>query len=196
MSARCVVALGANLGDRLAALRSAVIQLDRVPRITVVRCSPVVASRAVGGPADSPDYLNAVVELRVDLTPEQVLRECQRIENEHGRHRTTRWAPRTLDLDIVWFEGVEQQEDELILPHPRAHERAFVLVPWSLLDPQAQLDGRPVRELARHAPDLAGLTTTNLRLCEGNAGCAGTGVNRGPEPRTEPGHPPSEPERS
>ena len=161
-----MVALGANLGDRLAALRSAVAGLERTPGVTVLGCSPVVSTEAVGGPEGSPDYYNAVVELRVELSPEQTLLACQAIENEHGRQRSVRWGPRTLDLDIVWFEGVEQSNPELTLPHPRARERAFVLVPWARLDPSAKLGGQWVRDLAGRAPDLDGLSTTDLILCE------------------------------
>lgn len=170
MAARCVVALGANLGDRLAALRSAVSALDGTSGVSVTGCSPVVSTRSVGGPVDSPDYFNAVVELRVDLSPEETLRTCQAIEQEHGRERTVRWGPRTLDLDIIWFEGVEQQDPHLTLPHPRARERAFVLVPWSRLDPSAELGGHLVRDLAKRAPDLEGLSTTDLWLCDPTEG--------------------------
>lgn len=170
MTARCVVALGANLGDRLAALRSAVSALDGTSGVSVTGCSPVVSTRSVGGPQDSPDYFNAVVELRVDLSPEETLRACQAIEQEHGRERTVRWGPRTLDLDIIWFEGVEQQNPHLTLPHPRARERAFVLVPWSRLDPSAELGGHLVRDLAKRAPDLEGLSTTDLSLCDPTEG--------------------------
>ena len=160
MTARCVVALGANLGERLTVLRQAVRTLDATPGISVTAASPVVETRAVGGPQDSPDYLNAVVELRTRLTPFEVLAVCQSIEAEHGRTRDVRWGPRTLDLDVVWFEGVHSDDPRLQLPHPRAHERAFVLEPWALMDPRAHLHGRPVRELAREAPDFADLTVT------------------------------------
>jgi len=133
--------------------------------MSVTGCSPVVSTRSVGGPEGSPDYLNAVLELSVELTPDETLRACQKVEQEHGRERTVRWGPRTLDVDIIWFEGVEQQDPNLTLPHPRAHERAFVLVPWSRLDPSAQLGGQLVRDLAKRAPDLEGLSTTDLTLC-------------------------------
>lgn len=196
MSARCVVALGANLGDRLAALRSATVELDRSPGITVLGCSPVVASRAVGGPEDSPDYLNAVLELKVDLTPEETLRACQRIENEHGRRRDVRWGPRTLDMDIVWFEGVEQQDAHLILPHPRAHERAFVLVPWARLDPHAMLGRYRVSDLAQRAPDLSGLTTTDFHLCESGLTGSRSGTDEIRDPSGEPDRTASDTERS
>ncbi|RKQ33668.1 2-amino-4-hydroxy-6-hydroxymethyldihydropteridine diphosphokinase [Kocuria tytonis] len=161
---RCVVALGANLGDRPAVLRAAVAGLAATPGITVAACSPVVETRSVGGPRDSPDYLNAVVELATELTPLQVLEACQRIENEHGRTREVRWGPRTLDLDVVCFEGVRSADPRLLLPHPRAAQRAFVLVPWALMDPHAALEGTPVRELARTAADRAGLTVTDHAL--------------------------------
>ena len=164
MTARCIVALGANLGDRLATLRAAVRELAAAPGTTVGAVSPVVATRAVGGPGDSPDYLNAVVELSTDLTPLQVLEACQRIEQRHGRTREVRWGPRTLDLDVVCFEGVRSSDPRLVLPHPRAAERAFVLQPWALMDPGAVLDGAPVAELARTAPDREGLIVTEHRL--------------------------------
>lgn len=164
MTARCIVALGANLGDRLAALRAAVRDLAGTPGITVQAVSPVVSTRAVGGPGGSPDYLNAVVQLRTELTPEQVLSVCQGIENRHGRTREVRWGPRTLDLDVVDVAGVRSTDPRLLLPHPRAHERAFVLQPWALMDPGAELDGAPVAQLARAAPDRADLTVTEHTL--------------------------------
>ena len=176
MASRCVVALGANLGDRAAVLRDAVAALDAVPRTRVQACSPVVETRPVGGPANSPDYLNAVVELATQLGPDEVLSACQRIENAHGRTREVRWGPRTLDLDVVCFEGVRSDDPRLILPHPRAAERALVLEPWALMDPAAVLEGRSVRELADTAPDRADLTVTDVVLClpeqEGEAPCA------------------------
>lgn len=179
MASRCVVALGANLGDRLATLRAAVAELAATPGIAVSACSPVVSTRSVGGPAGSPDYLNAVVELAVDLDPEALLGVCQGIEQHHGRERLVRWGPRTLDVDIVCFEGARSADPHLTLPHPRAHERAFVLLPWSLMDPDATLQGRPVRELADHAPDLPGLTVTDLRL-DADGAAAPSGGERDP----------------
>ncbi|MDO4919207.1 2-amino-4-hydroxy-6-hydroxymethyldihydropteridine diphosphokinase [Kocuria sp.] len=164
MAARCVVALGANLGDRLAVLRAAVRELEETPGTTVTAVSPVVSTRAVGGPGGSPDYLNAVVQLSTELTPWQVLEVCQDIERRHGRTREVRWGPRTLDLDVVCVEGVRSADPRLLLPHPRARERAFVLQPWALMDPEAVLEGESVAELARTAPDLADLTVTEFLL--------------------------------
>ncbi|WP_144829554.1 2-amino-4-hydroxy-6-hydroxymethyldihydropteridine diphosphokinase [Kocuria rhizophila] len=164
MAARCVVALGANLGDRLAVLRHAVRDLEASPGITVTAASPVVETRSVGGPEGSPDYFNAVVELRCELAPLELLEVCQRIEQRHGRTRELRWGPRTLDLDVVCVEGVRSEDPRLVLPHPRAAQRAFVLRPWELMDPAAELDGVPVARLARAAADLGDLTVTEHRL--------------------------------
>lgn len=152
-----VLALGSNLGDRLATLQSAVDALRAVVGIEVTAVSPVVETDPVGGP-EQPDYLNAVVLVRTTLEPEVLLTRCQRIEAEHGRVRETRWGPRTLDIDLIAVGDRRHSSDRLELPHPRAAERAFVLVPWSDLDPAAWVAGvGSVAELARSAPDLAGV---------------------------------------
>lgn len=147
MGTRAVLALGANLGDREATLRGAALELAAHPRITLVRASPIVRSRPVGGPAGQGDYLNAVVEVETELSPFGLLRACQEVEERHHRTRTQRWGPRTLDVDVVTVTGddgrpVLSDDPALTLPHPRAHERAFVLVPWVGLDPTAVLPGR------------------------------------------------------
>ena len=158
-----VVALGSNLGDRGETLRSAVGALAARPGVTVVAVSPVVETDPVGGPADQPPYLNAVALARTDLEPDALLRLLHEIEGEHGRTREIRWGARTLDLDLIQYgrpgsaAEVCSETPELTLPHPRAAERAFVLVPWDLVDLAARLrmgkggDGiRPVRELLAH----------------------------------------------
>ncbi|MFE7630458.1 2-amino-4-hydroxy-6-hydroxymethyldihydropteridine diphosphokinase [Kocuria sp. NPDC057446] len=157
MGTRAVLALGANLGDRETTLRRAALELAAHPRITLTRASPVVRSRPVGGPAGQGDYLNAVVEVETELSPFALLRACQEVEERHHRTRTQRWGPRTLDVDIVVYGDLHLDEPELTVPHPRAGTRAFVLVPWALMDPGATLDGRGVVELARRAGDLGGL---------------------------------------
>jgi 2-amino-4-hydroxy-6-hydroxymethyldihydropteridine diphosphokinase len=131
-----VVALGSNLGDRLAYLRLAVdvLRPDAV--------SPVYETVPVGGP-DQDDFLNAVV--LVDADAARAWELAQVAEQRAQRARGVRWGPRTLDVDVVWAEG---QAGGLILPHPRAAERAFVLAPWLDLQAEAELPGRgPVREL-------------------------------------------------
>jgi dihydroneopterin aldolase/2-amino-4-hydroxy-6-hydroxymethyldihydropteridine diphosphokinase len=154
-----VLALGTNLGDREAVLRSAVAALAAVEGLDLRRVSPVVETDPVGGP-EQPDYLNAVVLAGTRLGPLELLRACQRVEAEHDRVREVRWGPRTLDVDVVAYGSATSDDPVLTLPHPRAHERAFVLVPWSAADPDAVLPGPAggrVAELAGRAPDRAGV---------------------------------------
>lgn len=167
MGTLAVLALGANLGDREATLRRAALDLAAHPRITLTRASPVVRSRPVGGPAGQGDYLNAVVEVDTELSPFGLLRACQEVEQRHHRTRAQRWGPRTLDVDIVVFGELRLDEPELTVPHLRASARAFVLVPWALMDPGATLEGRSVAELARRASDLGGVGPDTVPLLPG-----------------------------
>jgi 2-amino-4-hydroxy-6-hydroxymethyldihydropteridine diphosphokinase len=125
-----VLSLGSNLGDRLAALQAAIDILEPV----VV--SPVYESVPVGGPPQ-PSYLNAVVVCPLDAAA--AWERAQRAERALGRERLVRWGPRTLDVDLIVATGTPP--DEIVLPHPRAHERAFVLAPWHAVDPDAVLPG-------------------------------------------------------
>jgi 2-amino-4-hydroxy-6-hydroxymethyldihydropteridine diphosphokinase len=139
-----VLALGSNLGDRGELLRDAVAALRETPGVEVRAVSPVVESVAVkldGRDPDAPRYLNAVVLVETLLSPRELLDEAHRIEAEHGRVRAERWGDRTLDIDIVDFDGLESGDPVLTLPHPRAAERAFVLAPWLSVDPEAFLPG-------------------------------------------------------
>lgn len=167
MGTVAVVALGANLGDREATLRRAALDLAAHPRLTLTRASPIVRSKPVGGPPGQDDYLNAVVQVETELSPFGLLEACQQIEQRHHRTRTQQWGPRTLDLDIIVYGDLRLDEPDLTVPHPRAATRAFVLVPWALMDPGAVLDGRPVAELARHARDLGGLGPDTVPLLPG-----------------------------
>lgn len=128
------IGLGANLGDRKAALRDALAALGQMPAITVVRVSPLYGSAPVD--AGGPDYLNAVAELATTLTPQALLQALQTIEQAAGRERPYRNAPRTLDLDILWFGDRVIDTPELTVPHPRMAERAFVLRPLADLVPE------------------------------------------------------------
>lgn len=136
-----MVSLGSNVGDRLSQLQVALDRLGGHPGIAVRAVSPVYETEPVGGPPQAP-YLNAVALLDVDLAPPELLAELHRIEELGGRVRDERWGPRTLDLDLVVQPPYAGTRDGLTLPHPRAHERAFVLAPWVDLDPVAELPGR------------------------------------------------------
>lgn len=143
---RVVIALGANLGDDPAAtVRSAMAQLAGIRGMALTATSGLFATAPVGGPARQPDYVNAVAIGRYQGTPERLLQELHGIEARHGRTRGVRWSARTLDLDLIQF-GVpgsrherRYRDPDLYLPHPAAHERAFVLVPWLDADPAATL---------------------------------------------------------
>ncbi len=142
MTAAVVLALGSNLGNRSQILNAAVAELREIPHTTNLRVSKWQSSVAIG--PEQPDYLNGVALLDTELSPRDLLAQCQRIEQLHGRQRTVRWGPRTLDIDIIDFRpggqtSVRLVGPELELPHPRAAERPFVLEPWVQLDPQATL---------------------------------------------------------
>jgi 2-amino-4-hydroxy-6-hydroxymethyldihydropteridine diphosphokinase len=131
------IALGANLGDRMAALRGALRGLDATPRLRVVQASPVYESVAhtLAPDEEQPAYLNAVVEVRTRLSPEALLAVCLDLERRAGRQRRRRWAPRTLDLDLLVMNGLTRSTGQLTLPHPRLAERRFVLQPLHDLAP-------------------------------------------------------------
>lgn len=150
-----VLSIGSNLGDRLAAVQGAVDAF----RPWLLAVSPVYET-APWGPVPQDDYLNAVLLARdADAGPLDWLRRARAAELAAGRARVVRWGPRTLDVDVVAVDEVSSADPELTLPHPRAAERAFVLVPWLAARPNARLAGRPVRELiATLAPhDVAGV---------------------------------------
>jgi len=138
---RAVLAVGANLGDRLGTLQGCVQAIARLPDTDVLAISPVYETAPVGGPAQ-PDYLNAVLIIQTGLPPRDLLEAVHRIEADFGRVRAEKFGPRTLDVDIVDYDGRVSRDPVLTLPHPRAHERAFVLAPWHDIDPSAELPGR------------------------------------------------------
>ena len=147
MNRRTVIAMGSNLGDRMDYLQAGLDGLFDTPRLRFLAVSPVYQTAPVGGP-EQPDYLNAVVLARTTLPPRDLLKHVHEVEAAFDRARVVRWGPRTLDIDIITYEGVTSDDPELTLPHPRAHERAFVLAPWHDADPAAELPGHgPVRGL-------------------------------------------------
>lgn len=159
------IALGSNLGDCRATLEGALTALDATPGLRVLRCSSWYRSAPVGPP--QPDYLNGCALLEVSLAPEALLDRLQAIESRFGRVRAERWGPRTLDLDLILFGEMVLDSARLQIPHPRLHERAFVLVPLAEIAPGwiEPLTGRRVADLAGDLSDAAGL----LRLAEGES---------------------------
>jgi 2-amino-4-hydroxy-6-hydroxymethyldihydropteridine diphosphokinase len=152
------IGLGANLGDARAALQAARDALAALPNSDLLRCSALYRSAPID--SSGPDYLNAVAELRTALTPLDLLHHLQAIEQAQGRERPYRNAPRTLDLDLLLYDDLVQHDLELTLPHPRAHERAFVLQPLAELVPDLRLPGRGiVRDLL---PGVAGQSIERL----------------------------------
>ncbi|WNI16067.1 2-amino-4-hydroxy-6-hydroxymethyldihydropteridine diphosphokinase [Actinacidiphila sp. ITFR-21] len=138
-----VIALGGNLGNRLENLQGAVDALEDTPGVRVRAVSPVYETEPWGVPAGSqPSYFNAVVLVRTTLPPGALLERGHAIEEAYHRVRTERWGARTIDVDLVAYQGVRSDDPALTLPHPRAHERAFVLVPWHDVEPAAELPGR------------------------------------------------------
>lgn len=143
---RVAFGLGANLGDRFDALQGAVDAI--APLLTGARVSHVYETSPVGGPAQ-PDYANAVLVGDSDADPESLLALAHHAEDAWSRTREVRWGPRTLDVDVLVVGDVVSDDPRLTLPHPRAHERGFVLLPWAEVDPEAVLpDGRRVADLA------------------------------------------------
>ncbi|HCT9179918.1 2-amino-4-hydroxy-6-hydroxymethyldihydropteridine diphosphokinase [Corynebacterium guaraldiae] len=139
---RAVLSIGSNMEDRRALLQTV---FDEFAAETVA-ASPVYATPP-WGVTDQDEFLNAVLIVDVDCTPLELLRRGQKLEEAAERVRVRHWGPRTLDVDIVQIDGVTSDDPELTLPHPYAHERAFVLVPWLAADEHAELNGTPVREL-------------------------------------------------
>ena len=138
---RTVLALGSNLGDRLATLQGAVDALLGPPGLTLVALSPVYETVPVGGPPQ-PEYLNAVLIADTALPAADLLHRGRAVEAAFGRIRQEVWGPRTLDVDVIVYGDVVSDDPELTLPHPRAQERAFVLAPWLDADPDAEIPGR------------------------------------------------------
>lgn len=167
---RAVLSLGSNLGDREAHLRAAVVALG-----PAVRSVSHLYRTPPWGPVAQPDYLNLVLIAQdEDVDPAGWLARCRGLETAAGRERLVRWGPRTLDADVVTVRvgdtDVVDDDPELTLPHPRAAERAFVLLPWAEIDPTAQLPGHgPVVDLLADldTADLERLGSVRLRSADG-----------------------------
>ena len=153
-----VLSLGSNLGDRASHLAAAREMLGR--EFAVLGVSPIYETAPVGV-TDQSSFLNQVIVVDSD-DAELVLAAAHRAEDARGRLRNRRWGPRTLDVDVVAVDALSSDSPRLTLPHPRAHQRAFVLLPWVEIDPDAEVPGRgPARVL------LAGLDTSEVRRWSG-----------------------------
>ncbi|MFC0265064.1 2-amino-4-hydroxy-6-hydroxymethyldihydropteridine diphosphokinase [Alloscardovia macacae] len=162
-----ILALGGNVGDVSLAMREAIVSLDALPgnQITGISALYRTAPWGVPGAEPVPDFYNAVVELSTPLSARELLEHIHTIEAEHGRTRDVHWDSRTLDIDIIDFNGTVSADPDLTLPHPRAWQRAFVLRPWLDVQPNAQLVGEhegAVAELAQRAPDAHAVQLESL----------------------------------
>ncbi|GGU79329.1 2-amino-4-hydroxy-6-hydroxymethyldihydropteridine diphosphokinase [Streptomyces litmocidini] len=144
-----VLALGANLGNRLETLQGAIDALGDTPGLRVKAVSPVYETAPWGVEPDTqPSYLNAIALVKTTLPPSSLLERAHAVEEAFHRVREERWGARTLDVDIVTYADVVSDDPVLTLPHPRAHQRAFVLVPWHDVDPDARIPGHgPIADL-------------------------------------------------
>lgn len=185
--------LGTNLGERLETLEEALRELDAHDEIAVELVSSVYETDPVGLPGDDdqPPYLNAVVRVTTTLEPHELLRALHRIEASHGRDRSRerRWGPRPLDLDLLLYGDLEVDEAGLTVPHPRLHERAFVLVPLVEVAPP----GATLPDGTRLAARLAALAPIDdVELHVRLSGVPGTGddplLRRPPAPPAPPPH--------
>lgn len=136
-----ILSLGSNLGDRDANLQGAVDALQDTPDVKIVSVSPVYETTPVDTPDDSDEFLNIVLLADTTLSVKTLLERCHAVEDAFGRTRSEPGAPRTLDVDLITYGNKTIEADDLVVPHPRAHERAFVLAPWLDIEPDAELVG-------------------------------------------------------
>jgi 2-amino-4-hydroxy-6-hydroxymethyldihydropteridine diphosphokinase len=149
------IGLGANLGNAAAQVRNAFDELDRLPHSRVLRRSSLYRSAPIGH-ADQPDFINAAAQLETGLPAERLLAELRGIEDRHDRTRSFANAPRTLDLDLLMYGRQTMNSAELTLPHPRMHERAFVLMPLAEIAPDLAVPGRgSIRQLLQDCSSQA-----------------------------------------
>ena len=136
-----MIAVGANLGDAEQVVTQTLSTIAERLEGELEARSSLFRTAPVGGP-EQPEFVNAVAIVHSVLQPRDVLGRLQVMEEEAGRVRDVRWGPRTLDLDLIVADDVVSEDPDLVIPHPRAHERAFVLVPWLEIDPHAEIPGR------------------------------------------------------
>ena len=149
------LSLGSNLGDRRAYLDKGIELLRMHDRVDVVQSSSYYETEPIGY-TDQGWFLNAALEVQTALTPQQLLAYCQSVERQSGRRRAIRWGPRTLDIDLLLYHDYESKEPNLLLPHPRMHERACVLIPLREIAPNLTIRGNPIGDLIVGLPSHLG----------------------------------------
>jgi 2-amino-4-hydroxy-6-hydroxymethyldihydropteridine diphosphokinase len=162
---KAVVALGSNLGDRFDYLQKAVNEINSLTDIEILEISSVYETLPVGGPEQG-NYLNAIVTLNTKFEAEELLLKLLLIELNLGRQREIAWGPRTIDLDLIWFEDQTINLENLVLPHPRAHERCFVIKPWLEIEPNAKIGNTEIQEFLKDL-DCSGVNLSPTRLVNG-----------------------------
>ncbi len=160
---RAFLGFGGNLGNPLNNFRRARQQLAKQPEIEVIAASPLYQTPPVGGPEGQPDYLNGVVEILTGLSVLDLLQLCQQIEADAGRSRNLHWGARTLDIDLLLVDDLIMDVPLLTLPHPRLHQRHFVLLPLNDLAPGQlhPLLNTTINQLLRALPPAVGITRLN-----------------------------------
>lgn len=140
---KAYLGLGSNLGDRRLTLEGAIEALAETSQIEILSVAPLYETEAWGY-EDQPAFLNTVIGIETELSPYDLLAACQAVETAFDRRREIRWGPRTLDVDILLYDDLQMEEADLTIPHPRMHERAFVLAPLANLAPKVPVRGRTV----------------------------------------------------
>jgi 2-amino-4-hydroxy-6-hydroxymethyldihydropteridine diphosphokinase len=158
MNNEVYLALGSNIGDRFVSLKEAIASIEASPNMKVVNTSSIYETDPVGY-EDQDQFLNMVIQVRTDLCPFELLNTCLEIEKILGRKRDIRWGPRTMDLDILLYNQENIDSEMLTIPHPRMHERAFVLIPLLEIDSGLKLPTMeiPLQEVLEKIPDREGV---------------------------------------
>jgi len=146
------LSLGSNIGDRQLHLEEATRLLNETKGLSIVKKSSFYETDPVGY-TDQDTFLNCVIEVATDLEPYEVLSHCMRVEQELKRKRIIRWGPRTIDVDVLLYDDVVMTDEKLTIPHPRMHERAFVLIPLYELAQNIKIQNRPIKELIDQVSD-------------------------------------------
>ncbi len=166
MKNRVFIGVGSNIQDRAFYLKEAIKALENHEVIELLNYSSIYETEPIGF-TDQDSFLNMVVEISTSLSPKEILSVIQKIELSLGRNREIKWGPRTLDLDILLYNQENIVSEDLIVPHPRMHERAFVIIPLFEIDQELTLNGRKVKETYMELLGRDGVHKWKLRCGEG-----------------------------